>query len=167
MSRNNQFGKSVSGRNFVRELTTNRINTRDVRGGNRVGNFNSVDAGGGNFGTLSTSYFINYGPTLLQSETTVTADGAGKDAIDLNSMVTYLDTSGGTSDLTLAEGAVGQMKIITMTVSGSAADLDTTDGNLVSTITNINWSAIGDTATLLYTDVGWTVTGSYGVTITP
>ena len=166
MSRNNQFGKSASGRNFVRELTTNRLNTRDVRGGNRIANFNSINAGGGNFGTLSASFFTNYGPSIFQSSDTISGTGAGKDTISTGNVVTYLDTSGGTSDLELAEGTVGQIKIITMTVSGSTASLDTADGNLVSTITNIDWTGIGDSVILLYTDVGWTVIGNFGVTIT-
>ena len=102
--------------------------------------------------------------TLGETET-VSGDGTGKDAISLDTLVTLLNTSGGTSDLTLAAGTAGQVKIISMHTAGNAATLDTTDGNLVGVSTSIVFDAIGEGVVLLYTGAGWVVVGQYGVTI--
>ena len=102
--------------------------------------------------------------TLGETET-VSGDGAGKDAISLDTLVTLLDTSGGTSDLTLAAGTAGQVKIISMHTAGNAATLDTTDGNLGGVGSSIVFDAIGEGVVLLYTGAKWVVVGQYGVTI--
>mgnify|MGYP001444349626 CR=1 FL=1 len=102
--------------------------------------------------------------TLGETET-VSGDGAGKDAISLDTLVTLLNTSGGTSDLTLAAGTAGQVKIISMHTAGNAATLDTTDGNLGGVGSSIVFDAIGEGVVLLYTGAKWVVVGQYGVTI--
>ena len=102
--------------------------------------------------------------TLGETET-VSGDGAGKDAISLDTLVTLLNTSGGTSDLTLAAGTAGQVKIISMHTAGNAATLDTTDGNLGGVGSSIVFDAIGEGVVLLYTGAKWVVVGNYGVTI--
>ena len=102
--------------------------------------------------------------TLGETET-VSGDGAGKDAISLDTLVTLLNTNGGTSDLTLAAGTAGQVKIISMHTAGNAATLDTTDGNLGGVGSSIVFDAIGEGVVLLYTGAKWVVVGNYGVTI--
>ena len=102
--------------------------------------------------------------TIVGSVETVTGDGVGKDAISLDTMITHVDTSGGSSDLTLAAGTIGQLKIITMTAVSGSAILDDTDGNLAETV-SITWDAIGETAQLAYNGTGWYIVSSRGVTI--
>ena len=95
---------------------------------------------------------------------TVSGDGAGKDAISIDTLVTLLNTSGGTSDLTLAAGVVGQIKIISMHTAGNDATLDASDGNLGGA-SSIVFNAIGESVTLLYNGTKWAIVGQYGVTI--
>ncbi len=70
---------------------------------------------------LTDAVIDNSGNVARGGTETVSGDSAGKDAIALTTKVTFLNTVGGTSDLTLAVGAAGQEKIITMTVSGNDA----------------------------------------------
>ena len=105
--------------------------------------------------------------TLTGSVETVTGDGSGTDAIALTTLTSYLNTSGGTSSLTLATGTTGQIKIITMITAGNAATLTTTNGNLLAgqVANSITFDAVGETATLLYNGTKWIVTSIQGATI--
>jgi len=105
--------------------------------------------------------------TLTGSVETVTGDSSGTDAISLTTLITYLNTNGGTSALTLAAGTTGQMKIIIMTVAGNQAELTTTNGNLDtgSAANHIRFDAVGETATLVYNGSKWVVTSFLGATI--
>ena len=105
------------------------------------------------------------GDKTVGTTETVSGDGAGKDAISLDTLVTLLNTSGGTSDLTLATGVVGQVKVISMHTAGNAAVLDISDGNLAGMSTSITWDAVGESVTLLYNGTKWVVVGQFGVTI--
>lgn len=95
--------------------------------------------------------------------TTITAAG-GSDAIDIASGLVKIDTSGGTSTLSIADGTDGQVIHIIMIVAGNAATLDNTNGNWT---TSIVWDAVGEGATLVFdsTTGKWTIVGSNGVTI--
>jgi len=100
---------------------------------------------------------------------TVSGDGSGTDAISLNTDVTFLNTSGGTSNLTLATGTDGQVKRIIMEVFDSAATLLLANGNLVASqvSTSIVFDAVGESATLVYSAslTKWIVVHSTGATI--
>jgi hypothetical protein len=87
---------------------------------------------------------------------------SGAGAVSLTDMMTSLTTTGASQALTLANGAVGQVKIITHTVDGGSAVLTPTTAIGFTTIT---FTAVGDTASLIYTAAGWAITGSRGVTI--
>ena len=87
---------------------------------------------------------------------------SGAGAVDITNTLTSLTTTGASQALTLADGAVGQMKIITHTVDGGSAILTPTTKIGFSTITFTN---VGDSVTLVYTAAGWAVVGSKGVTI--
>ncbi len=87
---------------------------------------------------------------------------SGAGAVNLTDMMTSLTTTGASQALTLANGAVGQVKIITHTVDGGSAVLTPTTAIGFTTIT---FTAVGDTASLIYTAAGWAITGSRGVTI--
>ena len=106
--------------------------------------------------------------SIVVSSETVSGDGSGTDAINKDRLVTFLNTSGGTSALTLATGSfAGQMKIITMQVAGNAATLTTANGNLLSgaVSTSIVWDAIGESATLVYDGSKWIPVSTIGATI--
>ena len=99
-----------------------------------------------------------YGKTQVASVQALS--GAG--AVDIVNLMTSLTSTGASQALTLANGTVGQIKIITHTVDGGSAILTPTTKIGFSTIT---FTAVGDTATLVYTSAGWAITGSRGVTI--
>jgi hypothetical protein len=106
--------------------------------------------------------------SIIVSSETVSGDGSGTDAINKDRLVTFLNTSSGTSSLTLATGSfAGQMKIITMQVAGNAATLTTSNGNLLSgaVSTSIVWDAVGESATLIYDGSKWIPVSVLGATI--
>ena len=103
---------------------------------------------------------------LIYSTETVSGDGAGTDAISLETAVSFLNTTGGTSSLTLATGTAGQIKHIIMTVAGNAATLSTSNGNLDASVsTSIVFDAVGENATLIYNGSKWSVMSVRGATI--
>jgi hypothetical protein len=87
---------------------------------------------------------------------------SGAGAVNLTDMLTSLTTTGAAQALTLADGTVGQIKIITHTVDGGSAVLTPTTKIGFTTIT---FTAVGDTGTLIYTSAGWAIIGSRGITI--
>jgi hypothetical protein len=87
---------------------------------------------------------------------------SGAGAVNLTDMMTSLTTTGASQALTLANGTVGQIKIITHTVDGGSAVLTPTTEIGFSTIT---FTAAGDTVMLVYTSAGWAIIGDRGVTI--
>ena len=91
---------------------------------------------------------------------TQSLSGAG--AVDITNAYTNLTTTGAAEALTLANGTVGEIKIIAHAVDGGSAVLTPTTAIGFSTIT---FTAVGDTATLVYTSAGWAIVGSRGVTI--
>ena len=106
------------------------------------------------------------GGLVVSDPDTVSGDGSGTDAVSLNNVMTFLDTSSGTSALTMAAGTVGQIKIITMTVAGNAATMTTSNGNLTGNIsTSIVWDSVGETATFIYTGSKWAVMSRVDVTV--
>jgi hypothetical protein len=91
---------------------------------------------------------------------TQSLSGAG--AVNVTDAFTSLTTTGASQALTLANGSVGEVKIIVHAVDGGSAILTPTTKIGFSTIT---FTAVGDAATLIYTSAGWAVIGSKGVTI--
>ena len=87
---------------------------------------------------------------------------SGAGAVNLTDMLTSLTTTGASQALTLADGTVGQIKIITHTVDGGSAVLTPTTKIGFSTIT---FTAVGDAVTMIYTAAGWAIVGHRGVTI--
>ena len=76
-------------------------------------------------------------------------------AISTSVGVTYVNSSGGTLALTLANaGTAGTIKIITMTTAGNNAVI--TPANF-SAGTTLTMSAVGHTATLLFNGTAWDV----------
>ena len=87
---------------------------------------------------------------------------SGAGAIDITNAFTSLTTTGASQALTLANGTVGEIKIISHAVDGGSAILTPTTPLGFATIT---FTAAGDSVMLVYTSAGWAIIGSRGVTI--
>lgn len=98
--------------------------------------------------------------TGIVTATNQALSGAG--AVNVTDMLTSLTTTGAAQALTLANGTVGQIKIISHVVDGGSAVLTPTTKIGFSTIT---FTAVGDGVTLIYTAAGWAIVGDRGVTI--
>ena len=86
---------------------------------------------------------------------------SGAGAISLDTLVTEITTTGADA-YTLADGVVGQIKIIAMIVDGGDATLTPTT---LATGTTITFNDINDNITLLYTTNGWLNTANQGAII--
>ena len=110
---------------------------------------------------ITVASFMNNMPTWLAFDSTpqaLTAAGA----VNLTTAVTTVATSAAIA-LTLANGAVGQLKIICMTTDGGTATLTPTTLNGYSTIA---FDTVGDACILIYnTTGGWSVISNQGCTL--
>jgi hypothetical protein len=84
---------------------------------------------------------------------------SGAGAVNTTDMLTSLTTTGATQALTLANGTLGQIKIISHVVDGGSAVLTPTTKIGFTTIT---FTAVGDSAMLIYTVSGWDVVSLNG-----
>lgn len=84
---------------------------------------------------------------------------SGAGAVNLTDMLTSLTTTGAAQALTLANGTLGQMKIIVHTVDGGSAVLTPTTKIGFTTIT---FTGVGESATLIYTALGWAIVALNG-----
>jgi hypothetical protein len=89
----------------------------------------------------------------------------GPGAIDTDTLHTELTTTGNPDAYTLANGTLGQIKIITR-VGGVAGDATITPSSFGSG-TSITMGDAADTVTMIYTTIGWVVTAEQNVTINP
>lgn len=87
---------------------------------------------------------------------------SGAGAVDITNLVTSLTTTGSAQALTLANGSVGEMKIIVHAVDGGSAVLTPTTAIGFTTVT---FTAVGDSVTMVYTSAGWAIVGSKGASI--
>jgi len=110
---------------------------------------------------ISVANLMNNLPTWLAFDSTpqaLTAAGA----VNLTTAVTTVASSAAIA-LTLANGSVGQIKIICMTTDGGDATLTPTTLNGYSTIT---FNDVGDSVVLLYNSTGgWSVISNQGCTL--
>ena len=87
---------------------------------------------------------------------------SGAGAVDVTSLITQVTTTGADA-LTLADGANGQIKIITMVADGGDATLTPTT---FANGTTITFNDVGDSVILVYnTTGGWAAVGEVGVAI--
>ena len=84
---------------------------------------------------------------------------SGAGAVNTTDMLTSLTTTGATQALTLANGTLGQIKIISHVVDGGSAVLTHTTKIGFTTIT---FTAVGDSAMLIYTVSGWDIVSLNG-----
>ncbi|MHC4336275.1 MAG: hypothetical protein ACYSUV_21380 [Planctomycetota bacterium] len=94
---------------------------------------------------------------------TVTAYAGGAGAIPVTHDIVEITTTGADA-LTLADGQEGQELILTMVADGGVGTV--TPANPVG-YTNIAFDAVGETATLLFTNAAWVIKGIYGATPAP
>ena len=110
---------------------------------------------------ISISSLFNNFPTWLAFDSTPQAITSAT-AVNLTTPVTTI-ASGGAIALTLANGSVGQIKIICMTTDGGDATLTPTTLNGFTTIT---FDTVGDSCILIYNSTGgWSVIGNNGCTL--
>ena len=88
---------------------------------------------------------------------TQSLSGAG--AVDITNAYTNLTTTGAAQALTLADGTLGEIKVIAHAVDGGSAVLTPTTKIGFSTITFTN---VGESATLVYTAAGWAIVALNG-----
>ena len=86
---------------------------------------------------------------------------SGAGAINVTTLFTEITTTGAQA-FTLANGTVGQMKIITMAVDGGDATITPTT---FANGTSITMDAVHDSVTLIYGANGWVVLASQNITI--
>lgn len=99
--------------------------------------------------------------TLFLSQTAQSSTGTS--TADLTKAVTELTLSSGSDAASLANGTVGQIKIITVVSGSGACVLTPATANGFTTAT---FNAVGDTLTLMYVaTVGWSVIGNHSVTV--
>jgi hypothetical protein len=84
---------------------------------------------------------------------------SGVGAVDIVNAFTSLTTTGAAQALTLANGSVGEVKIIVHTVDGGSAVLTPTTKIGFSTIT---FTGVGESAMLIYTSAGWSIVALNG-----
>ncbi len=84
---------------------------------------------------------------------------SGAGAVDITNAFTALTTTGSAQALTLANGTVGEVKIITHVVDGGSAVLTPTTKIGFSTIT---FTGVGESAMLVYTAAGWAIVALNG-----
>ncbi len=93
---------------------------------------------------------------------TQSLSGAG--AVDITNAFTALTTTAPSQALTLANGTVGEIKIIAHVVDGGSAVL--TPATRLGGYATIVFTNAGDTAMLVYTAAGWDIVALNGATTT-
>lgn len=84
---------------------------------------------------------------------------SGAGAVNTTDMLTSLTTTGAAQALTLANGTLGQIKIVCHVVDGGSAVLTPTTKIGFTTIT---FTGVGESATLIYTASGWAIVALNG-----
>lgn len=84
---------------------------------------------------------------------------SGAGAVNVTDMLTSLTTTGAAQALTLANGTLGQIKIISHVVDGGSAVLTPTTKIGFTTIT---FTGVGESAMLVYTAAGWAIVALNG-----
>jgi len=110
----------------------------------------------GSSGTLTLA-----GALIGGTQALVTSGGAG--AVNLTTLTTEVETTGTLDALTLANGTVGQIKIITHTVGAFTSVLTPTTAVGFTSITFL--ASLGQTCTLEYTNAGWVILAVGGLTL--
>jgi len=119
------------------------------------------DDGTAMFGSVSTGTLTLTGTLIGGTQLLTTSGGAG--AVNLTTLTTEVETTGTLDALTLANGTVGQIKVITHTVGAFTSVLTPTTALGFTSITFL--SSLGQTCTLEYTTAGWVILAVGGLTL--
>lgn len=87
---------------------------------------------------------------------------SGPGAVDIVHLTTEVTTTGADA-LTIADGADGQLKIITMVVDGGEGTL--TPANPASSYATIKFNDVSDSVILVFVNSAWHILANYGCTI--
>ena len=104
-----------------------------------------------------TKYLPNF-LAFAQAEQALTGDGAA----DVTSMVTAFTTdtdSSGNNAVTLANGIAGQLKVLYTKVEASSGQTTVVTPTTLAGYTTITFDAVGDSALLYYSTLGWVMIG--------
>lgn len=140
-----------------------------------TGDFTSVEGDTITDGTLSINAGAITGATSGAFSTTLTAGSivttggitagiqtiSGPGAINLTTLYTELTTTGADA-FSLANGAAGQIKIITLLVDGGNATITPTT---FSNGTSITMDAANDSVTMIYGTNGWQIIAAQAITV--
>lgn len=121
---------------------------------------------------ISVSNLFNNIPTYIALDGTAQSV-TGSTAPDLNTSITLVDLSGvstsTTATGTLGDGTNGQIKILVMTTapsSGSSYQVTVTNwGSTATASAQVQLNAIGESATLLFTNSKWYAIASNGASV--
>ena len=104
-------------------------------------------------------------PLLSGAKTVGTTEAVNSaTALSLNTMISELTTAGSGLAMTLANGVVGQVKIITMVVDGGGTA--TLTPATFANGTTIAFDAVNETVMLVYANtIGWVVVSNSGATV--
>ena len=90
--------------------------------------------------------------TITGTPQTLSAGGV----VDITTPTTYLNVGGTVADITIPNGANGQIKVILTTAASGGQYLLR---NNIAKGANVKFANVGDTATLMYTNHKWFVIG--------
>jgi len=100
----------------------------------------------------------------IEEVTTSSANpGVGAASItDLLTLVTTNDTGGSSDVLTLADGTMGQLKIVTLKSHLEMSGLKVTPTNILGTTTDVLLSTTGDSVTFVFDGDAWNILSTSG-----
>ncbi len=118
---------------------------------------------------LITDKAVSFGSTLAVTGMTTLTGGliggvqtlTGAGAVNLTTLITSVVTTGANA-LTLADGTVGQVKIISMVTDGGDGTLTPTN---FANGTTITFNDVGDTVMLVFVGTKWALVSNTGATI--
>jgi len=108
-----------------------------------------------------TNFQNGISPAALKTNASGIETVTGAGAVDPEKLVTKLVTTGADA-LTLADGANGELKIITMLTDGGNGTLTPTNLTNGSTIT---FGDVGDSVLLIFTGSSWAIVSNNGCTV--
>lgn len=91
----------------------------------------------------------------------------GPGAVNVTDPITTISATGAADAVTLVDGVAGQVKIVVYAAESDAGDSAVLTPTTRAGYASITFAAVGDSATLVFTAVGWAVVGVYGATVTP
>ena len=113
---------------------------------------------------ISTANVFNYIPTFIATNSTESLTNTAT-AASVSTAISLVNSSGGTTNLTLAAGVTGQLKTFICTTAGN--NIVITPAATVGSGTTVTLDAAGESVQLLYTGTAWAAvaTSSFATSI--